>query len=242
MKSIRNIKGVLMDSGMVINYPATGNWFITPRFFEIINEENFKKYSSRQIQKAINKSYEELNKIPLITNTEDEQKLFASFYRAFGEALSLLDIGEKKVQLLANEIVYNMDKYGYYKDAVKALPLLHKKYKTAVVSDAWPSLRNTYNETGLKNYVDSMVISSELGTLKPDKTMYLRALEDLNLSAEECVFVDDKVVNCTGAAQLGITPILMCRCRKDYYLYRLRYPKMIIVRDFDELTAVLDSK
>lgn len=237
-----HISGILLDSGMVINYPATGNWFITPRFFEIVNKERFRKYSYLRIKKVISKSYEELNKIPLITDTETEKELFANFYRAFGEALPKLEIGEKEVNMLADEIVYNMDKYGYYEDAVKALPLLHKKYKTAIVSDAWPSLRNTYNKTGLNNHVDSMVISSELGTLKPDKSMYLRALEDLNLSAEECIFVDDKVNNCTGARDVGITPVLMCRRRKDYYLYRLCYPKMIVVRDFYELTAILDSK
>lgn len=239
MKPLHNIKAVLMDSGMVINYPVTGNWFILPNFFDIVDREKFNKYSPAQIQKAIKKSYPELNKIPLINNTEDERHLFYSFYKAFGTALPNLNLVEEDLNALSREIVYNMDKYGYYDDAVRNLPLLHQNFKTAVVSDAWPSLRNTYKETGLDKYVDSMVISSELGTLKPDKAMYLRALEELNVKADECIFIDDKVNNCIGAKKLGITPILMCRKRIYYYFYKLRYPKMIIIKNFDELIKLL---
>lgn len=240
MKPFKNeINAVLLDSGRVINYPATGNWFLPPKFFDIVNKEDFDKYSKRKLDKAIANSNAYLNKFSLIETVEQEKELFKGFYREFGQALPRLKIDEEKINALSSEIVCNLDKYAYYEDAVKALPLLHEKFKTAVVSDAWPSLRDTYRYEELDKFIDTMVISSELGTLKPDKAMYLRALEDLNVPAEKCIFVDDNVINCTGASMLGITPVLMCRTCKEYYLYRLRYPKLHIIRDFNELLKLL---
>lgn len=238
----KKISAVLLDSGGVINYPDTGNWFLPPRFFDIVEKAYFDKYSKRDVEKAIAEAYVLLNKIPLIETVEQEKKLFAGFYREFGKLLSELKIDEEKVAALSEETVCNLEKYGYYIDAVKALPLIHEHYKTAIVSDAWPSLRDTYHDKKLDKYIDSMIISSELGTLKPDKMMYLRALSDLDVTADECIFVDDNVKNCFGAKTVGITPVLICRTSKDYLLYRLRYPNLHIIRNFDELLKLLSIK
>lgn len=243
MKPFKNkISAVLLDSGGVINYPATGNWFLPPRFFDIVKKSVFDKYSKRDVKKAIAEAYVLLNKKPLIETVEQEKELFAGFYLEFGKLLSKLKIDEERAAALSEETVCNLEKYGYWKDAVKALPLLHKRYKIAIVSDAWPSLRDTYRDESLDKHIDTMVISSELGTLKPNKTMYLRALSDLDVPDDECIFVDDNVKNCFGAKALNITPVLMCRTSKDYLLYRLRYPNLHIIRNFDELLQLLSIK
>lgn len=36
-----NIKVLLFDSGRVLNYPRTCNWFIPPKFFDYINRKRF---------------------------------------------------------------------------------------------------------------------------------------------------------------------------------------------------------
>ncbi|MBR5961019.1 MAG: HAD-IA family hydrolase, partial [Clostridia bacterium] len=51
--------------------------------------------------------------------------------------------------------------------------------------------------------------SCELGVFKPDRRMYLDALAKAGVPAEETVFIDDSVINLDGAAELGITPILI---------------------------------
>lgn len=38
---MRNVKAILFDSGKVLNEPATGNWFITPNFFEFVDRKRY---------------------------------------------------------------------------------------------------------------------------------------------------------------------------------------------------------
>lgn len=42
-----------------------------------------------------------------------------------------------------------MKKYTFYKDALKVIPELKLNYKLAVVSDAWPSLKDVFIDNGL---------------------------------------------------------------------------------------------
>ncbi|MBR6089882.1 MAG: HAD-IA family hydrolase, partial [Anaerolineaceae bacterium] len=51
--------------------------------------------------------------------------------------------------------------------------------------------------------------SCYVGVFKPDRRMYLDALEKSGVSAEETVFIDDSVRNLRGAAEEGILPILI---------------------------------
>ena len=54
-----------------------------------------------------------------------------------------------------------------------------------------------------------MTISSYLDTWKPDKRMYLHALEQMKLPPEQTVFIDDGVENLEGAEKCGIQPVLI---------------------------------
>lgn len=38
MTADKTIKAILFDSGNVLNYPRTGNWFIPPNFYRYIDE------------------------------------------------------------------------------------------------------------------------------------------------------------------------------------------------------------
>jgi putative hydrolase of the HAD superfamily len=41
-----SVKAILIDSGRVLNRPATGHWFITPKFFEHVDKKIFPQYQS----------------------------------------------------------------------------------------------------------------------------------------------------------------------------------------------------
>lgn len=47
-------------------------------------------------------------------------------------------------------------------------------------------------------------VSCDLGARKPDPQIYRRALERIGRRAEDCVFIDDREVNCAGAEAVGI--------------------------------------
>lgn len=61
---------------------------------------------------------------------------------------------------------------------------------------------------GLARYVRQWFISSDLQTRKPDMGAYVAALDALDTSPEEVVFVDDRPLNLAPARSLGMRTIL----------------------------------
>ena len=52
-----------------------------------------------------------------------------------------------------------------------------------------------------------MVISAEVGVMKPKAEIYLLALEQLGARADEALFVDDFIENVEAAQALGMSAI-----------------------------------
>ena len=77
---------------------------------------------------------------------------------------------------------------------------------TGLVSNSWGM--RIYDRVSLDGLFDAVVISAEAGLRKPDRAIFLLAVERLGVGAEECVFVDDLRWNCEAAAELGMTPVL----------------------------------
>jgi putative hydrolase of the HAD superfamily len=76
-----------------------------------------------------------------------------------------------------------------------------------LVSNAWSGLRTWITKQGLADAFDHMVISAEVGLMKPDPRIYRLALEELAAKAEESVFLDDMLVNVEAARSVGMTGI-----------------------------------
>jgi putative hydrolase of the HAD superfamily len=52
-----------------------------------------------------------------------------------------------------------------------------------------------------------MFLSYEIGLRKPDSNLYEHVLNEINLKADETIFVDDSRANIKGAEKLGINCI-----------------------------------
>ncbi len=76
--------------------------------------------------------------------------------------------------------------------------------KTGLLSNAD---RLASSMTPLATIFDAIVLSGEAGFGKPDARSYLLAARRLQLSPEECVFVDDLAVNVRGAAEVGMVGV-----------------------------------
>lgn len=219
---MNNIKAVLFDSGRVLNGPATGHWFITPNFWEYVDKKKFDSIDEQKIALAFKKADEYVMTQRSITTKEEEFEHFIKFYEIFSSLLPELNIKEETIKAIAKDLVFNPDKYIFYDDALTAVHEFSKNYKLAIVSDAWPSLLDVYDKNGLIPFFDSIVISSILGTSKPDRKMYITALEELKIKPGEAVFVDDSIKNCLGAMNVGIKSILLCRDRKAYLIEKVK--------------------
>jgi putative hydrolase of the HAD superfamily len=67
-------------------------------------------------------------------------------------------------------------------------------------------------------YFKDIIVSADLGALKPDPKIYQNLLDKHQLKAEECVFFDDLLTNVEGAKGVGMQAFLFidtATCRKD---------------------------
>ena len=54
-------------------------------------------------------------------------------------------------------------------------------------------------------YFERIFVSAEMNALKPEPAIYLEVAEELGITPEQMVFIDNKSVNTDAAAALGIT-------------------------------------
>ncbi len=81
---------------------------------------------------------------------------------------------------------------------------LRPRFKTALLSNASPQLRDLLEALDVTDVFDEIVISGEVGVQKPDVAAYRIVLERLGLAPEETIFVDDFIENIDQAQRLGM--------------------------------------
>jgi putative hydrolase of the HAD superfamily len=127
-----------------------------------------------------------------------------------------------------------------FPQVLEVLSQLKEHYLLAVVSDAQsayalPELR----AVGLHEYFDPVVISGDYGYRKPDTRLFQKALDGLQVSPGQAIFIgNDGYRDIFGARQMGIKTILF-RHTQDMTRPNEAEPDYII-REFAELTRALD--
>ena len=85
---------------------------------------------------------------------------------------------------------------------------LRGKYTTGLISNAWGDLREYLVREKFEDAFDHIIISAEVGAVKPEAKIYKTALEQAGVRPKEMVFVDDFAVNIEGCEKVGIKGIL----------------------------------
>jgi len=85
---------------------------------------------------------------------------------------------------------------------------LRLNYKVGLLSNAWDDLRQTMHDRwGMDSLFDEMIISAEVGIVKPDPRIFHLAAQRLGVSPGEMVFIDDMLINVEAARKEGLTAI-----------------------------------
>lgn len=84
---------------------------------------------------------------------------------------------------------------------------LRGKYKTGLISNAWGDLRDFIVREKFDDAFDALIISAEVGAMKPEPKIFRIALEQFGVSPNEAVFVDDFLVNIEGCEKVGMKGI-----------------------------------
>ena len=91
---------------------------------------------------------------------------------------------------------------------VDLLRALRPRYQTGMLSNAWSDLRGLLEQrVKILDAFDQVIISAEVGLMKPDERIFHLALERLGVPPGEAVFVDDFAQNVDGARSAGLHAI-----------------------------------
>lgn len=86
---------------------------------------------------------------------------------------------------------------------------LRNTYKLALLSNSSSEyLRNELKKYDLEKYFDEIVISSEVGLIKPEPAIFEHIMEKLRARPEECIFTDDNPRHVLAAETLGIRSVV----------------------------------
>jgi epoxide hydrolase-like predicted phosphatase len=93
-------------------------------------------------------------------------------------------------------------------DLVAYIRRLRGNYKTGLLSNAFSDLRRVVTEIWkFDDAFDDMIISAEVGLVKPDEQIYHLALDRLGVAPEAAVFIDDFSRNVEGARRVNMRAI-----------------------------------
>jgi epoxide hydrolase-like predicted phosphatase len=80
-------------------------------------------------------------------------------------------------------------------------------FAVGLLSNHSVELRPRLKNLNIEKLFDPLIISAEIGVMKPDARAYQTVLEKLDCSADMTIFIDDRQENVDGAAALGMYPV-----------------------------------
>jgi epoxide hydrolase-like predicted phosphatase len=93
-------------------------------------------------------------------------------------------------------------------DLVNLLRDLRPRYSTVLLSNAWDDLRQMIEDVWqIDDAFDRLVISAEIGLVKPNLEIYQWMISQLGMEPAKAVFVDDFLHNVEGARAAGLQAI-----------------------------------
>ncbi len=85
---------------------------------------------------------------------------------------------------------------------------LRPKYRSGLLSNAWLDMRQVLQERmHILDAFDEVIISAEVGLMKPDPRIFQLAVERLGAAPAEAVFIDDFPPNVRAAREFGLNAI-----------------------------------
>ncbi|HUU54631.1 MAG TPA: HAD-IA family hydrolase [Armatimonadota bacterium] len=119
-------------------------------------------------------------------------------------------------------------------------------FKMGLISNISSYRAAWLKEIELDRYFDAMALSCELGVTKPERAIYLAAVEGLGVKPEECVFVDDVPPYVQAARKLGMATVRINRFGSDE-IYREYYDDLdfeadLRIEGLGELVEWLDGR
>lgn len=138
-----------------------------------------------------------------------EPSLSADLYQRLLDEAALSCVVDKNLctkDLLANlaPIPVPDQQLSIIPDAISVLTKLKCKYRLAIVSNHYAWMKDHLRDCGLAPYFESIIISDLVGVAKPNPRIMEISLRELNLKAEQCLYVGDHPYDVLCSKQAGM--------------------------------------
>lgn len=203
------IKALILDAGGVLVHPLHGDWNIPVKYREFL-QSYAQEIPGGKWKTACQTEAVYLREDVFIKDISEEYDLRLKFLRAVAGHMNWT-LSENTLSELAKDFTYNVDRYAWYDDVLPHLKDWHERLHVGILSDAMPSFAHVMRNHTAYEYIEALVISTEIGAAKPDAKMYLEICRQLNVTPDECLFVDDRICNLEGAIKVGMRAVQMCR-------------------------------
>lgn len=148
-----------------------------------------------------------------VRTEKDEREYWKQFYKSALKRLGISsDPPSQLIDLLAGRAA-DPASFTCFPEVFDTLDELRRMgFRLGIISNAFPSARRILEYLGLARWFECITLSYECGCAKPDRDIYLHALQCANARPEEALFVDDRLDFVLGAKGVGIQrPILIDR-------------------------------
>lgn len=203
------MKHLILDCGGVLVYPSQGAWNLPCGMREVLGDRASNIGTPKYVE-ACRAAARWLDESQLIPDLEAERRVRLGYLSELNARMGWRLTGAE-VDLLADDFTHNIRRYGFFDDIVPWLTRWKEKYALGILSDAMPSILTFMDQYGILGLFDQVVISTQVGAIKPDPRMYAAILEKLRADPADCLFVDDRPCNLEGAVRAGIPAIQMAR-------------------------------
>ena len=225
---------LILDCGGVMVFPRLGDWNLPFGLPQALGDRAGDVHTSKYLL-AHHACAEYLSEARLIKDTRQEQTFRLKYLRAMNARMGWR-FTDAQLKALARDFTLNEQRYGVFEDVAFWLKRWKERFRLGILSDAMPSILVFMRAFGLLQYFDAVVISTQVGVIKPDPAMYAAILKKLDARGEDCLFIDDRAENLTGAQAAGMHAVQMAR---PSFLPRSLWQGGI-VRDFESLNRYIE--
>lgn len=139
--------------------------------------------------------------------------------------------GEELIKRISGFLLDHYDNTSLKKDALEFLDYLKQKnYKICLcTNNATDVVDHILMKKQLGGYFDYVITSQQVAKAKPDPSMYLKALEEIQLCDHDCVVFEDTESGVLAAQHAGIDVIAVCQKEKKKF-----QDCNMIIKDFSD--------
>ena len=119
------------------------------------------------------------------------------------------DISDAEIDCIWNTMIERIPE-----EKLELLCKLKDKYNLYILSNTnaihWNNVAPevfSYKGLGIDDFFKKVFLSHEMHLAKPDTAIYLKALSEAGIKAEETMFIDDSKLNCDAAQSVGINAV-----------------------------------